>query len=76
MKNISIRLKITLWFSAVLTAVVLLAFVGVFFVSDAVLQKGVRDDLVLTVEDNLDEIEYFGSLEEMAGRSDIDLYIA
>lgn len=76
MKNMSIRFKITLWFSAVLTVVVVLAYVAVFFVSDAVLQKGVRDNLITTVEENLYEIEYFGSLEEMAVGKDVDLYIA
>lgn len=76
MKNRSIRFKITLWFSSVLTVVVVLAFVAVFFVSDAVLQKGVRDNLAVTVEENLYEIEYFKSLEEMAMHNDVDLYIS
>lgn len=75
MKNLSIRLKITLWFSVVLGMVVFLAFLIVFFVSDAVLQKGVQDNLVEAVEDNVDEIEYFGSLQELADSNDVDLYM-
>lgn len=76
MKKLSIRLKITLWFSFVLGMVVLLAFVIVFFVSDAVLQKGVRDNLVEVVESNFNEVEYFGSLQELANSNDVDLYMA
>lgn len=75
MKNLSIRLKITLWFSVVLGLVASLAFVIVFFVSDAVLQKGVQDNLAEAVEDNVDEIEYFGSLQELASANDVDLYM-
>lgn len=74
MKKLSIRTKITLWFSAVLAVIVFLAFVIVFFVSDAVLQKGVRDNLVETVENNVGEIKYFGTLQE-ATDSGGDLYL-
>ena len=76
MKNLSIRLKLTLWFSGVLIVVASLAFVAGFFVSDAVLQKGVRDNLVETVEDNAGEIRYFGSYQEMAESGDVDLYLS
>lgn len=74
MKNLSIRAKITLWFSAVLAVIVFLAFVIVFFVSDAVLQKGVRDNLVETVEGNAGEVRYFETLQE-ASESGGDLSI-
>lgn len=76
MKNLSIRLKITLWFSAVLIFVAALAFVAVFFVSDAVLQKGVRDNLVETVEDNVGEVRYFSSYQEMGDSGHVDLYLS
>ena len=76
MKNLSIRLKITLWFSAVLIFVAALAFVAVFFVSDAVLQKGVRDNLVGTVEDNVGEVRYFSSYQEMEDSGHVDLYLS
>lgn len=74
MKKLSIRTKITLWFSAVLVLIVFLAFVVVFFVSDAVLQKGVRDRLVETVESNVGEVNYFATLQAASG-SIGDLYI-
>lgn len=76
MKKLSIRLKITLWFSAVLVLVTALAFVVVFFVSDAVLQRGIQDDLVETVERNSNEIQYFHTLDEMAQSGHVDLYMS
>ncbi len=75
MKKMSIRLRVTLWFSMVLLLVTALAFVVVFFVSDAVLQRGVQDNLVETVERNTNEIQYFHTLDEVMQSGHVDLYM-
>lgn len=73
MKNRSVRLKITLWFSILLAVIVLLTFLVVFYVSRSVVQKNLRASLVETVEDNVDEVEY---LEDLSSRdNDKDLYL-
>lgn len=76
MKNLSIRLKITLWFSSVLVVVVCLTFGAVISASGSVIQKTIRDGLVTTVEDNVDEIEYFRIIADTENDNDDDLYIA
>ena len=57
MKHLSIRLKITLWFTAFLVFVVALTYAGILSVSNQVIQKTIRDSLIETVEHNVDEIE-------------------
>ncbi|MCD8003966.1 MAG: HAMP domain-containing histidine kinase [Clostridia bacterium] len=76
LKNMSIRAKVTLWYTAALIAVVALTYFLVIFVSDEVLQKTIRDSLIETVEDNVDEIEYFESLEDVLLSGDVDHYMA
>ena len=39
------------------------------------MQKIVRDSLVETVMHNIDEIEYFGSREDLINASEVDQYI-
>ncbi len=68
MKGLSIRFKITCWFTVALMLVAFLAYVTVFFVNHQIIQKTIRDNLVETVEHNVDEIEYYDSLDS------IDLY--
>ncbi len=75
MKNLSIRLKITLWFSAALAIMVAITYVVVLFVSDQVIQKTIRDSLIETVEHNVDEIEYYDSLEDVDRTSDVDHFV-
>lgn len=75
MKGLSIRLKITLWFSAVLLIVVTLTYYAILSVSDQVIQKTVRDSLIETVENNVDEIEYFASIEDVDFESDVDHFV-
>lgn len=75
MKRMSIRMKITLWYSAALLLVVLFTFFIVVSAGNQIIQKTVRDNLIETVEHNVDEIEYYGSLEEISLNVDIDHYI-
>ena len=49
MGRFSIRLKITIWFTAALVVIVLFAYLMIFVVS--------RQILIKTVENNVDEIE-------------------
>ncbi len=75
MKNASLQWKLTLWFSAALVLMAALTFVSVFFVSQAVLQKTVRDELIHTVEDNVDEVEFYLSADQMEQDGGADQYI-
>lgn len=61
----SIRLKITLWFSAALIIVVSITYIAILFVSNQVIQKTIRDELITTVESNVDEVEYYAVLPEI-----------
>lgn len=63
MKHISIRLKITLWYTAALTVVVLFTGFIVLYAGNQILQKTTRDSLIETVEHNVDEIEFFAELD-------------
>ncbi|MCD7805787.1 MAG: ATP-binding protein [Lachnospiraceae bacterium] len=75
MKKLSIRLKITLWFSVVLILVVALTYLVILSVSGQIIQKTIRDNLIQTVESNVDEVEYY-SFADMAGlTSDVDYYV-
>lgn len=75
MKKLPLRLKITLWFSLMLVFLVTLSYVLVISVSNSVLLKNLRSDLIMTVEDNYDEIEYFDDYHEILDDNDADHYI-
>lgn len=75
MKRTSLQWKLTVWFSSALILMAALSFTVVFLVSHAVLQKTVRDELIRTVEDNVDEVEYFRSLVQPDRDNDDDQYI-
>ena len=75
MKRAKLQWKLTCWFSASLLLMALLTFVIVFFVSHSVLQKNLKDELIHTVEDNLDEVEFYRSVSQMHIDGDTDHYI-
>ncbi len=75
MKRLPIRTKITLWFSAVLILVVALTYFVILSVSRQTIQKTIQDNLVLAVENNVDEIEYFASVESADIDEGLDYYI-
>ena len=75
MKNCSIRLKITLWFSILLIVIVALTFLVVFSVSRSVMQQQLRRALAETVEDNIDEVEFLETLDYRDNDFDNDLYL-
>lgn len=76
MKNISIRLKITLWFSVALVLIVALSFVVILSVSGSVLQKTIRDSLIDTIENNVDEVEFLDVVDYFENDNDDDHYIS
>ncbi|NLO08484.1 MAG: HAMP domain-containing histidine kinase [Clostridiales bacterium] len=64
MKNLSIRIKITLWFAIALIIVVSLTYTVILSVSNQVFQKAIKENLIDTVENNTDEVEYFSNINE------------
>lgn len=75
MKSLPIRFKITLWFSAALIVVVFFSYLIVLSVSNQIIQKTIRDNLIETVENNVDEIEYFSNINEIYEENDVDQYM-
>ncbi|NCB91178.1 MAG: HAMP domain-containing protein [Clostridia bacterium] len=75
MKNISIRMKITLWFSTILFVITGLSFAVILSVSGSVLQKTIRDSLIDTIENNVDEVEFFNTMSRVENDNDADHYI-
>lgn len=55
-KGLSVRTKITLWFSAALSIMVVLTFLVILYVSSTVVHRMVSDNLIKLVEDNVDEV--------------------
>lgn len=76
MRNLSIRFKITLWFSVALVLIVALSFGIILSVSGTVLQKTIRDSLIDTIENNVDEVEFFKDMHPTENDNDADHYIA
>ena len=75
MKNLSMRFKITLWFTAALTVVVLFTYISVLSVSNQILQKTIRDNLIETVENNFDEIRYYSDIKDADPDKDASRYL-
>lgn len=75
MKQLCIRTKITLWFSTILIIVVALTYLVILSVSGQIIQKTIRDNLILAVENNVDEIEYFTSVASADIDESLDYYI-
>lgn len=63
MKDKSIRFQITLWFAAALALIVALTFFVILSVSSSVIQENVRNHLIETVENNVDEIDSSTSID-------------
>lgn len=75
MKRLSIRTTITLWFSVALIFVVSITYFMVLFVGDQIIQKTIRDNLIETVEHNVDEIEFYKSVDDAALAGSLDHYV-
>lgn len=75
MKSLPIRLKITLWFAAALIMAVAFTFAAVLGVSNQVIQKTIRDNLITTVAHNVDEVEFFPTLADALLTNDVDVFL-
>lgn len=75
MRHLSIRLKITLWFSGALLLVVAITYLAILAVSNQVIQKTVRDSLLVTVEDNVDEVEFYTDLDGVDLKTEVDYFL-
>lgn len=75
MKNLSIRLKITLWFAVALFVIVAITYVVILTVSNQVIQKTIRDTLLHTVEDNVDEVEFYTDIFQVDIANSVDHFI-
>lgn len=71
MKHKSIRFKLTLWFSLVQIFVVAVTLIAIFGASQTVLRGTVRDYLIGTVEENVDNIRFVSA----EGDSQTNVYI-
>lgn len=59
LKPVTVKAKITLWFSALIAFICITMFVLLFVISSSVLHRDVKDELVQIVKANSQEIEYF-----------------
>ena len=67
MKHLSIRFRITFWFTAALIVVVLFTYFVVFSVSNQIIQK--------TIRDNLDEVEFYSNIDDVDLNNDVDHFV-
>lgn len=75
MKHLSIRFKITFWFTAALILVVCFTYFIVFSISNQIIQKTIKDNLIETVENNVDEVEYYSNIDNIYSSNEVDHYI-
>lgn len=75
MKKASLRIKITVWFSAIMIFITAATFGVILWVDYSVIQKTIQDNLIETVEDNADEIEFFIRIDKEEGDRNSDQYI-
>ncbi len=75
MRRLSIRFKITFWFTMALILIMLLTYYITFSVSSQIIRKTIRDSLIETVENNVDEIEFYPSIEDVDLSDDVDHFL-
>ena len=64
MKNLTIRVKITLWFIVILAVILGLSYAVFFFSSQSGTRQLTQIDLQETVENDIDEISFYPPGEE------------
>lgn len=62
-------------FAAALALIVALTFFVILSVSSSVIQENVRNHLIETVENNVDEIEFLNSIDYEDSDDDDDYYV-
>lgn len=58
MNGLSIKVRVTLWYAALMVVLVALTLALIFGVSESVAETSARNGLIRAVEDSLDEVEY------------------
>lgn len=76
MKSLPIGLKITLWFAAALLLVVGLTYFIILSISQQVLQKTIRDSLIETVENNVNEVAFHTEIDRLGPGDELDRYLS
>ncbi len=76
MKNLSVKFKVTIWFAVIMIFIVAVTFCIILWASNSVMQKNIQDNLIETVEDNVDEVEFFEQLSDVQSDHGDDQYIA
>lgn len=76
MSKLSIRARITLWFSIALILAAALTWFLVLYADRQIIRKGIRDNLIEAVENNADEIEFYLPGETGKPNRNVDLFIA
>ncbi len=71
----TIRTKITLWFSIAIIVMMSLTCITGFVISDRILQKTIRDGLIETIENNVDEIEFFQNIDDIDFATEVDHFL-
>lgn len=75
MRRLSIRMKITLWFTAALILVMLVTYFIILSANRQLLLKTIRDNLIGAVEDNVDEVEFYGNIDGVDLRNETDFFL-
>lgn len=76
MKNVSIKMKITVWFALSMLVIVGLTLGSVILISGSVIKKETFEALREVVEENADEIEFLTEYNKLDMDDDYDLYIS
>lgn len=72
MKRLSIKLRVTLWFTLLMTLLTAIVLIFLFWVGDLVVTSGSQDTLIGIVTDSLKEIEHDG--DEWEIDDDLDYF--
>lgn len=75
MKNISIKMKITVWFALSMLVIAGLTLGSVILISGSVIRKDTFEELREVVEENADEIEFLTEYNKLDMDDDYDLYL-
>ena len=75
MKRGSLITKITLWFSVAIIVISVSAVFITLAVSSAVIRRGIRENLIETVHNNFDEIEFYTEYDRLEFDDPYDLSI-
>ena len=75
MKNLSIRVRITMWFTVSLMVMAIFTCFIILYADHQIIQKSIRDNLIETVENNVDEVEFYWNMDKEDPK-ETDYYLA